>query len=80
LDEVRGINLQNDNGGDKPDTETGNDTTSNHETKTSGGSLEDTTDSEDTASHDNSEATTDEISHVTSDDCAKEGTLNTQSV
>jgi hypothetical protein len=66
--------VQNDNGRDETDTETSNDATSSHKTKTSRGALEDTSDGEDTATQDDGEPTTNEICEITSDDGAEEST------
>ena len=67
--------VQNDNGGDETNTETSNETTSNHDAKTGRGSFENTTNDEDTASHDDSDTTPDKVSNVTSNDGTKEGTV-----
>jgi len=67
--------VQNDHGGDETDTESGDQTASNHDTKSSGGSLEDTTNSEDEAAQNDSNSTTNEVGNVTGHDRAKEGTL-----
>lgn len=66
--------VQNDDGGDESDTETGDQATHNHDGKGGGGSLQDSTNGEDAASHDNGWATTNEIGDVTSSDGTEEGT------
>mgnify|MGYP006953142671 CR=1 FL=1 len=66
--------VQNDNGGLETDTETGDETTSNDQTKTVRGDLENNTDDVDKAADDDSPATTDGVSDITSDDGAEEGT------
>jgi hypothetical protein len=65
---------QNDNGGNETDTETSNETASNHDAEASGSSLEDTSNAEDGASSDNGHTTTDEIGKVTSNDSTEEST------
>jgi hypothetical protein len=67
--------VQDDNGGDETDTKTGNDTTSNHDTETSGRSLKDATNSENGASENDGKSTSDEISEVTSDNGTEKGTV-----
>ncbi|KFZ02513.1 hypothetical protein V500_00150 [Pseudogymnoascus sp. VKM F-4518 (FW-2643)] len=66
--------VQNDDGGDESDTETGDQATHDHDGKGGGGSLQDGTDREDAASHDNGWATTNEIGDVASGDGTEEGT------
>lgn len=65
---------QDDNGRDETDTETGNETTANHDIEASGSSLENTTDSEDEAADDDGQTTSNEVGKVTGDDGAEEGT------
>ncbi|KFZ18290.1 hypothetical protein V502_04170 [Pseudogymnoascus sp. VKM F-4520 (FW-2644)] len=66
--------VQDDDGGDESDTETGDQATHDHDGKGGGGSLQDGTDGEDAASHNNGWATTNEIGNVTSGDGSEEGT------
>lgn len=66
--------VQNDNGGFETDTETGDETTSNNQTKTVRGNLKNNTDHVDSATHDDSPATTNGISDITSDDGSEEST------
>ena len=66
--------VQNDNGRLETDTETGNETTSDNQTKTVGGDLENNTDDVDSATDDDSPATTDGVSDITGDDSTEEGT------
>lgn len=66
--------VENDDGGDETDTETCNETTSNKETKSVGGDLENDTDNVDTATSDDSRTTSNNVCHITGDDSAKEGT------
>jgi hypothetical protein len=66
--------VQNDNGGLETDTETGNETTSNNQTKTVGGDLENNTDDVDEATNDDGPATTDGVSDITGNDSTEEGT------
>jgi hypothetical protein len=68
------LNLQDDNGGNESDTETGNETTSNHDIETRRGSLENAANDEDEASKNDSHAATDEVGKITSDDSSEEGT------
>jgi hypothetical protein len=67
-------NLQDDNGGDEPNTKSSNKSTTDHNVKTRGGSLEDATDAKDTTAHDDGHSAADEIGKVTSDDSTEEGT------
>ena len=66
--------VQNDNGRLETDTETGNETTSDNQTKTVGGDLENNTDNVDGATDDDGPATTDGVSDITGDDSTEEGT------
>jgi hypothetical protein len=66
--------VQNDNGRDKSDTETSNETTSSHHTKTSGGNLKDTADTEDGTSENDGETTANEVGKITGNDGTEEST------
>ena len=66
--------VKNDNGGFETDTETGNETTSNDQTKTVGSDLENDTNDVDHATDDDSPTTTNGVSDITSDDGSEEGT------
>jgi hypothetical protein len=66
--------VQNDNGRFETDTETGNETTSNDQTKTVGSDLENDTDNVDETTNDDGPATTDGVGDITSDDGTEEGT------
>lgn len=71
--------VQNDNGGDETDTKTSNETTSSHDTKTSGSSLEDTTNYEDGTTENDSNTTSDEVGNVTSGNSTEESTISSVS-
>lgn len=65
--------VQDDNGRDEADTKTADKATSNHDTETGRGRLEDTSNAEDRAPGDDGHAASNEIGAVTSDDGAEEG-------
>lgn len=66
--------VQNDDGRDESDTETGNQATHDHDGKGGGGSLQDGTNGEDGGSENNSWATTDEVGDITRGNGTEEGT------
>jgi hypothetical protein len=66
--------VENDNGRFETDTETGDETTSNNQTKTVRGDLENDTDDVDSATNDDSPTTTDSVGNITGDDSTEEGT------
>lgn len=64
--------VQDDDGRDKADTETRNETAGNEKLVAGRGSLENDTDDEDDAAHDDSRATANEVGKITSDESPKE--------
>jgi len=66
--------VQDDNGGLKTDTDTGDETTSNDQTETSRGSLKNDTNDVDTATKDDGPLATNDVGGVTSDESTEEGT------
>jgi hypothetical protein len=66
--------VQNDNGRFETDTETGDETTSNDQTKTVRGDLKNDTDNVDSATDDDSPTTTDGVGDITGDDSTEEST------
>jgi hypothetical protein len=66
--------VKNDNGGFETDTETGNETTSNNQTETVRGNLENNTDDVDGTSNDDSPTTTNGVGDITSDESTEEST------
>lgn len=67
-------NLQNDDSGNETDTETGNETASNHDVKSGRGSFKNTANGEDNAAKNDSHTTANEVGKVTGNDSAEEST------
>lgn len=66
--------IQDNDGRDVSNTETSDQTTSNHQSKTGGSGLENAADGEDQATQDDGGSATDEVSHITGHDGTEEGT------